>query len=306
MQILQVPINKLKPDKNQPRKSFNPDRLEELAESIRTTGIINPIEIDKNFVIITGEYRWRASKLAGLKDVPCKVIELPADQRFLLQMIENIQHTEMTPWDTAQAIKRMLATMLPGNKVHTPKKGITAEKCITQLSKQIGKSNSFIIEHLKLLKSSEPIKLAVRSGELPLTNIRAIYRVAEPFKKAMEKKMLAGEFKSRDGGHAVAIAINQNPDKAKEILSKNYSKYKSTPEVQEALSHIVPRLSDQFRESIKPSEKLADILLDLSKWLDENKPETVGSFHLKRMIMDLVMAKQEIQEWLDNKKVLKG
>jgi ParB family chromosome partitioning protein len=95
MQILQKNINEIRPDPNQPRKNFPEKRIREMAKSILTEGIINPIEIDKDGVIITGEMRWRSAKEAGLTTVPVKVID-PGENRFRRQVIENVHHNTMT------------------------------------------------------------------------------------------------------------------------------------------------------------------------------------------------------------------
>ena len=78
---ISIPIDKIRPDKNQPRKSFDEDALKGMAVSIKNEGVINAIEIDEKFIIITGEQRWRAAKIAGLKEVPVKIIENITEER---------------------------------------------------------------------------------------------------------------------------------------------------------------------------------------------------------------------------------
>jgi len=72
--IKEIEVEKIKPDPEQPRESFDKEKLKELAQTFKTQGIIQPIEIDENYQIITGERRWRAAKLAGLKKIPCKIV----------------------------------------------------------------------------------------------------------------------------------------------------------------------------------------------------------------------------------------
>ena len=299
-QIQLIEINKIKPDSTQPRKDLTTVDIPELAQTIKSVGIINPIEIDKDYVIVTGEMRWRAAKEAGLKEIPCKIIEVTKDERFLRQFVENTQHARMTAWDTAQALNKMLTTMLPGNKVNCPKSGVTADKCISELARRIGKSRDFIQEHLDLLESSEKVIKAVRSGKLPISHTRAITRAPQEHKKAIEKKVLSGEFKSRDGAVAVVSALNRNPEKAKEILEKDYSKYETTQEIHGALQDISPLYSDRIAEGMIPPKQLGKIVLNLSAWLEDNSPASVGSFHLKKVISDLVFVKEEIDKWLKN------
>ncbi len=90
MKIVNVLLSKIKPDKNQPRQTIDEEHIKEISQSIVTEGVINAIEIDENNVIITGEQRWRAAKLAGLKEVPCKILKITPELRFRRQVIENL------------------------------------------------------------------------------------------------------------------------------------------------------------------------------------------------------------------------
>ena len=109
MEIKEIEINKIKPDKEQPRKDFDKEKLKELAETYKTQGVIQPIEIDENFVIITGERRWRAAKLAGLKKIPCKIVEgLTPEQKLERRIVENIHHEPLTDLEKAEAIKKLM------------------------------------------------------------------------------------------------------------------------------------------------------------------------------------------------------
>ena len=108
MNIIQKNINEIRPDTNQPRKNFPETRIREMAKSILTEGIINPIEVDKDGVIVTGEIRWRSAKEAGLKTVPVKVID-PGKTRFRRQVVENVHHNTMTTMDTSRALSKLLS-----------------------------------------------------------------------------------------------------------------------------------------------------------------------------------------------------
>lgn len=304
MEILDTPINKLRPDPDQPRKSFNPDRLSELAQSIKTTGIINAIEVDKNFVIVTGEYRWRAAKEAGLKTVPCKVVDLTKEERFLRQIVENVQHTEMTPWDTGLALKRVLAK-LPGNfardKFHN---GDHFQRGVKELSKIVGKSPAFVQEHLYLIeKASEPIKRAVKKG-LPISQVRTITRAPEKYQKAMEMKVLKGEFKTRDGGLHVVEALKReqgNPDKVQKLLSIDYSKFKTSQDVGQVVRKISPNLADHINQSFEPVEQLSLITDELTKWLEDYSPKSLGKLHIGVALVNLAATRDAVDKWLKKK-----
>ena len=105
-EVFLIDINKIKPDKDQPRKTFNEETLRELAQTYKSQGITQPIEIDEKFVIITGERRFRAAKLAGLKKIPCRIIKgLTEEQKLERRLIENIHHEPLTDLEKAEAIK---------------------------------------------------------------------------------------------------------------------------------------------------------------------------------------------------------
>src|SRR3990172_269735 len=104
---IEVPVGKISPDPNQPRKYFDEKKIKTIAASINSnigkgkTGIINPIEVDENYQIITGECRWRAAVLAGLPTVTEKVLELSPDERYWRQGVENINRKNMTSVEEA-------------------------------------------------------------------------------------------------------------------------------------------------------------------------------------------------------------
>src|SRR3989338_5939330 len=107
MEYKTIPIDKIKTDSNNPRQSSKEENFKEMAKSILTAGVINPIEVDKNLVIITGERRWRAAKIAGLKMVPVRIIDISEDKRFVRQVIENIHQNTMAPLDIAMALDKI-------------------------------------------------------------------------------------------------------------------------------------------------------------------------------------------------------
>jgi ParB family chromosome partitioning protein len=153
--IWQVPIEKLKGNPNQPRKDFDAPALKELADSIRTQGILQPIVArkreDGNFQIIAGERRWRASQLAGLKEVPVVLKEADDQNSLELALIENIQRENLNPMEEAEAFDWLLS-----------------EYQLTQqsLAEKIGKDRVSIANSLRLLKLHPDLRTYLRAGEL--------------------------------------------------------------------------------------------------------------------------------------------
>src|SRR3990167_7947650 len=126
MNYQQVPINKLREDKNQPRRLFNKEKIAEMAETIKSHGVINPIEIDDDFVIVTGAMRYRAAKEAGVKELPVKVLgKLPPKERYIRQAVENLQRDDLSETENFDVVEK-LRKMFP-------------EKSQRELGRMIGK-----------------------------------------------------------------------------------------------------------------------------------------------------------------------
>ncbi|MFW5688354.1 MAG: ParB/RepB/Spo0J family partition protein [Spirochaetota bacterium] len=161
--IVMVEIDKISPSPNQPRKQFNQQSLNELADSIREKGIIQPIiaedQGDGTFVIIAGERRYRAAKLAGLDEIPVISQDFSDDEKLEIALIENIQREDLNPIDEARALQHALD--------HS---GVTQD----QLAKRLGKSRSAIANALRLLRLDTNVQDALASGELTPGHARAL------------------------------------------------------------------------------------------------------------------------------------
>lgn len=287
MEIKQIAIDKLKRDKNQPRQTFDKDKIQDMAQSIKTEGVINPIEIDKDYFIITGELRSRAAKLAGLKTVPCKIISINPKERFRRQVIENLHNATMTEWDTAKAIKKLLdgrQATIRSSKQH---KGGYPDKGIRELGRIIGKGNTFIIEKLQLLEASEPFQQAVKKG-LSASFIRGITRAPEFYQKAMEEKILKGDFKTRDEAIEVATALHRNPEKGQRILEAKTN---------EEVFKLSPRFPDIIKARLAPGQEFIRIKKDLLDWLQENPSQRIIQMDKPQIVLGLSLIVDKINEW---------
>jgi ParB family transcriptional regulator, chromosome partitioning protein len=210
MNIIQKNINEIRPDPEQPRKNFPEKRIREMAKSILTEGVINPIEIDKDGVIVTGEIRWRAAKEAGLTEVPVKVID-PGETRFRRQVIENVHHNTMTTMETARA----LAKLLPTVREVTQGKDVG----INKLAKEIGKSDSYIQDHLKLLDESDDVQTYLDKEDSKYSLIREINNIApDIYKKELKKRVASGEINSWRVATELSRTLRDRPEKAQELL----------------------------------------------------------------------------------------
>jgi ParB family chromosome partitioning protein len=156
------PIEQIRPNKNQPRKNFAPEKLEELAASIREQGIIQPLVVtqkDGFFEIIAGERRWRASQKAGLHEVPVVIREASDAVIMELALIENIQRQDLNAIEEAEAYRSLVEQF-----------GISQE----DVAKKVGKSRTAVTNALRLLKLPESIQQDIVEERLSMGHARAV------------------------------------------------------------------------------------------------------------------------------------
>lgn len=165
--ILYLDINEIKPNINQPRKRFDDEKIDELATSIETYGVIQPIVIrqaEVGYEIVAGERRWRAARKANLKVVPCILKELTEEENMVISIIENMQREDLNPIEEAEALQQMIERF-----------GFSQE----QVSKSVGKSRPYITNALRLLKLPEAVREYVVEGKLSNGHARAIVGIAD-------------------------------------------------------------------------------------------------------------------------------
>ena len=163
-----IPLNEIKNDNNQPRKSFDNDKIAELTESIKTHGIIQPLILRKSddgfYIIVAGERRWRAAKMAGLKDVPAIVMELSEKEVLEISLIENIQRQDLNPIEEALAYKKLLSEF-----------ELTQE----ELSKRIGKSRTAITNTMRLMNLDSRVQQYIIEGIITEGHGRALLGIKD-------------------------------------------------------------------------------------------------------------------------------
>lgn len=185
--VILLNINDIKPNENQPRTSFDEEKLQELAQSIEANGVIQPILVRSaayGYEIVAGERRWRAARKAGLREIPCIVREISEQQNMLIALIENIQREDLNPIEEAKGIRRMADAF-----------GLTQE----QIGKSLGKSRSYITNSLRLLKLPSQVIEMVTAGRLSGGHARSIAGI-EGQKKQLEaaKRCLEAGWTVRD------------------------------------------------------------------------------------------------------------
>lgn len=167
--ISEVPIAQIQANPNQPRREFDPTALEELAESIRQIGIIQPITLremeDGNYQIIAGERRWRASQIAGLYSIPAYIRTVDDENMMQMALVENIQREDLNAIEIALAYEHLLENT-----------GMTQEK----VSERVGKSRAAITNYLRLLKLPAQIQMALQKHEIDMGHARALLALDSP------------------------------------------------------------------------------------------------------------------------------
>lgn len=178
--IQYIKIHDIMPNVNQPRKTFDEEKILELSDSIKAHGIIQPIVVrarDKGYEIVAGERRWRAAIKAGLAKVPCLVKELNDEENMLMAIIENMQRENLNPIEEAEGVQQMAERF-----------GMTQE----EISKSVGKSRPYITNIVRLLKLPDYIKESVQKGELSQGHARALITIEdEALKKKLWEKAVA-------------------------------------------------------------------------------------------------------------------
>lgn len=160
-----LPIDEITPNKDQPRKAFNPDELAELTDSIKQNGILQPLLVRKkgtSYEIVAGERRYQAARAAGLTEVPVVIREISDDEVFKLALIENLQRSDLSPLEEARGYKQLIK-----------EKGLTQE----ELAKALSKSRSAITNTLRLLDLPKEVQEFVEEGKISAGHARAILAV---------------------------------------------------------------------------------------------------------------------------------
>lgn len=163
-----IPINNIEPNRGQPRTRFDEDALQELADSIKQYGIIEPLVVQKNgkrFEIIAGERRWRAARIAGLKEVPVVVKEYSKDEIFTIALIENIQREDLNPIEEAVAYQKLIQEL-------KLKQDEVAEK--------VSKSRTAVTNSMRLLRLSEKVQQMLIDEMISEGHGRTLLGISDP------------------------------------------------------------------------------------------------------------------------------
>jgi len=195
------PIDKLITGKYQPRSHMNQIALNELAESIKMQGIMQPIVVravkDKKYEIVAGERRWRAAKLANLSEVPILIKDIPDESALAMALIENIQREDLNSIEEAKGIQRLIDEF-----------GMTHESA----SNILGKSRTTVTNLLRLLNLSEHVQKALLEGRIEMGHARAMLSLSASEQVMLCQKVISNNLSVRE---VEGLIIQKNPTKKK-------------------------------------------------------------------------------------------
>ena len=211
--VLTVPISQVENCSSQPRKAFDPEALEELAESIRQHGILQPLTVRRlqsgYYQIIAGERRWRAARLAGLTEVPVLVIEADDRKAAELAMVENLQREDLNPMEEAAGFQ----ALMDGYR-------LTQEEA----AKRVGKSRSAVANALRLLNLSKEVRVLVEEGKLSGGHARALVPLTEELQKTAAALIIKDDLSVRQTELLVKKLTAEKKDApAKNVTAVDYA-----------------------------------------------------------------------------------
>lgn len=167
-EIREIEIDLIRPGQQQPRTTFDQAKLEELAQSIVSSGVIQPLLVRPTggmFELVAGERRWRAAQIAGLQRIPAIVREIPDDKVLELALIENIQRAELNPVEEANAYKNLIESL-----------GLTQD----EVARRVGRDRTFVTNYLRVLKLPGDIQQLLEQEKISFGHARALLGVPDP------------------------------------------------------------------------------------------------------------------------------
>ncbi len=230
----EVALDLITPNPGQPRVRFDEAALEELADSIRTLGVIQPVTLRRdgeNYVLISGERRWRASRLAGAETIPAYIRQADDQNLYEMALVENIQREDLNAMEVAMSLQRLIDEC-----------GLTQDA----LASRVGKKRSTVANYMRLIKLPPEIQLALREDLISMGHAKALASVEEP---AAQLKLLRRTLKK-------GLSVRQT-----EELARNWDKPKPSPHPEEEFPASYTRLVEQLERifsqdiSIKKDKK---------------------------------------------------
>jgi len=219
-----LPVDLMQRGRYQPRVDMHPETLQELADSIKAQGVVQPIVVrpigDKRYEIIAGERRWRASQMAGLQEVPCVVRDVPDQAAMAMALIENIQRENLNPMEEARALQRLIQEF---------------ELTHQQTAEAVGRSRAAVSNLLRLLDLEEEVRTLVEHGDLEMGHARALLA-------------LQGEAQGEAARHVVAQGLSVR--ETERLVKRQQEQSKGGKPARPAADPNVTRLEQELSEKL--------------------------------------------------------
>ena len=245
---LLIPINKIKSNSDQPRKDFDNEKILELAESIKHHGIIQPLILQKdgsNYMIVAGERRWRAAKIAGIKEVPAIIMDLTQKEILEISLIENIQREDLNPIEEAIAYKKLLSDF-----------DITQD----ELSKRMGKSRTAITNVMRLINLDSRVQEYLIEGVLSEGHGRTLLGVKDnELQYELAQKVI-------DDG----ISVRELERLIKKLSNKKEKVNKKEEELNPYYRDVLDRLQNHFGTKVSISNKKNKGKIEIEYYSEED------------------------------------
>lgn len=227
--VLRIPVDQIDANPKQPRRDFDEQGLQELAQSIRIHDIIQPITVTKTgnrYRLISGERRWRAAKLAGIPDIPAYIRQANDQELLELALLENLQREDLNAMEIALSYKRMMEELS-----HTQE----------QVAERMGKDRSTVTNYIRLLKLPPDIQVAVRSGEISMGHARALINV-----DTIDKQLyIFDEIKAK------GLSVRQTENLVRNFYKEPGAKKITANTLPPAYKKIEDKLSSHFSTRVK-------------------------------------------------------
>ena len=237
-----VRISEVEPNREQPRKKFDEEKLQELSESIKTYGLLQPILVQKRdeyYEIIAGERRWRAALKAGLKEIPVIVGDYSEKEILELSRIENIQREDLNPIEEAEAYKRLMDEFRLGQ---------------AEVAARVSKSRSAVANSLRLLKLEERVRKMVVDGQLSMGHARAILPVEDADQQyELAQKITEKQLSVRETEKIVKEMLKSGAEQDKSIVK--IEKQEEDPSIAIIYKQIEERLQQSLHTKVSIQRK---------------------------------------------------
>ena len=266
--VTALPIREIEPDPDQPRKHFDEDTLAALAASITENGLLQPIAVrpkplGTGYLIIAGERRWRAARLAGLDEVPVLIKDVTDEQAAALALIENLQREDLDPIEEAEGCQQLIE-----------KYGLTQETA----AKRLGKSRSSLANTLRLLALPDPVRDQVRTGKLSAGHAKALLGLSDSGRMEEAARLIEAKGMNVRQAEALCRKLNKPPRAPK--TQDPFTRPKVAVELEAALKDVT---GSEVRISYKNGKGSLQIdfysdeqLAAYARLLGQYDPESAG------------------------------